>query len=114
MASIMIVTMAATNLPQHVTTATSQVLPCAGTAVGVLVLHIFVMEMPIIVGTALMNQTLGQIARIAQRRTPFPVQVFLEIVQSFVMHAQLVQIIGTNYFPPATLKKDLPAMLLPN
>ena len=76
--------------------------------------HISVIEMLIIVWTALMNQTLGQIARIAQRRAPCPAQVFLEIVQSFVMDGQLVRIIGTNYSLHAILKKKVPAMLSPN
>ena len=116
MVGITIAMMAAMKIPQHVTTAVSQVLPSAGTAAGVWILNISVIVMPTIVGTALMNQTLGQIARIAQRRAPCPAQVFLEIVQSFVMDGQLVRIIGTNYSQHAILKKGLkvPAMLSPN
>ena len=116
MASITIAMMAAMKIPQHVTTAVSQVLPSAGTAAGVWMLNISVIEMLTIVGTALMNQTLGQIARIAQRRAPYTVQVFLEIVQSSVMDAQHVRMIGTNYSLHAILKKSLkvPAMLSPN
>ena len=50
---------------------------------------------------ALMNQTLGRIATIAQRRAPCPAQVFLATVQKSVMERQLVQISGTSCSPLA-------------
>jgi predicted hotdog family 3-hydroxylacyl-ACP dehydratase len=116
MAGIMIAMMAAMSLPQHVTTADNQDLPCAGTAAGVWILNISVIEMPTIVGTALMNQTLGQIAHIAKKRAACPAQVYLATVQSFVTVGLLVQMLGTNYSLHAILKKSLkvPAMLSPN
>ena len=47
---------------------------------------------------------LGPIARIAQRKVASPAQVFLRIVQHFVMEKQLVQIFGMNYFLLVILK----------
>ena len=44
---------------------------------------------------------LGPIARIAQRKVASPAQVFLRIVQHFVMEKQLVQIFGTSWSPLA-------------
>ena len=97
MAIITVVMMAAMNLPLSVTTALGQALPCAGTAAGVFLLHIFVMDM-LLVGTALTSQIPGRIARIAQRRATCPAQVFLATVQSFATEGQLVQMLGMNYF----------------
>ena len=102
----MIVMMAAMNLPPHVTTATDQVLLCARTAAAVLGLQISVMGI-LIVLTALMSRILGQIARLAQRRVAFPAQVFLGIVQSFVMGMQRAQMLGMNHSLPA-IPKSLP------
>ena len=73
-----------------------------------------------IVQTALTNPTLGQIARIAQRRAACPAQVSLIIVQSFAMEIQLVQMLGMSYSltasPKSLLKKKsaTPTMLLLN
>ena len=56
------------------------------------------MLIKLLVQTALTSLILGQIAPIAQRRTVFPAQVFLETAQNFATDMQLVQMHGMNYF----------------
>ena len=112
----MIVTMAAMNFLLLVTTAADQTSPCAVIAVGVLRLGTSVMETLLAV-TVLTNPMLGLIAPFAQSRAAFPAQVFLRIVQSFVMEMLLVQTLGMNYSLPAILKyiltKDSSEQALP-
>ena len=108
--AITIVTMALMKTRLFVTTATAQTLQCAGTKVGVLGQNGFVMDM-FIAAMAPTSLIHGPIASFAKNRIMNPVLGFLEIVQSFAMDIQHVQIIRTSHCqranPKQTPKKHL-------